>query len=120
MFSIKNIQNQSTMQYFIPLRYTSLAWAQNTNSVKRINLLRKKSLRMIYFRSQNSRTAPLLKDSKIIKSFGKTTLENSIFISKFLRGLLPSAFNGWFNFFFECHSYDTRWANLGYLKIPSY
>ena len=26
----------------------------------------------------------------------------------------------WFNFSFESHSYDTKWSNLCYPKIPSY
>ena len=58
--------------------------------------------------------------SKILKSFDKTALENFIFISKSLKGLLPSIFNNWFKFSFETHSHDTRWSNLGYLKIPFY
>ena len=102
------------------LCYASFVWAQNTNSVKRLYLLQKKSLRIMFFRSRNSHTGPLFKVSKILKSFDKTALENCIFISKSLKGLLPSIFNKWFKFSFESHSHDTRWSNLGYLKIPSY
>ena len=58
--------------------------------------------------------------SKILKSCDKTALENCIFISKSLKGLLPSIFNNWFKFSFETHSHDARWSNLGYLKMPSY
>ena len=58
--------------------------------------------------------------SKILKSFDKTALENCIFISKSIKGLLPTIFNNWFKFSFETHSHDTRWSNLGYLEIPSY
>ena len=49
-----------------------------------------------------------------------TALENCIFISQSLKGLLLSIFNNWYKFSFESHPYDTRWSNLGYLKIPSY
>ena len=83
-------------------------------------LLTVKSLRIMLFQSRNSHTGPLFKFSKILKSFDKAALENYIFISKSLKGLLPSIFNSWFNFCFELHSYYTGWSNLGYLKIPSY
>ena len=102
------------------LCYASLLWAQNTNSVKRIHLLQKKSLRKMFFQSRSSHIRPLFKMSKIFKSFDKTALQNCTFISKSLKGLLPSIFNKWFKFSFESHSHDTSWSNLGYLKIPSY
>ena len=63
------------------LCYASLVWAQNTNSVKRLQLLQKKSLRIMFFRSRNSHTGPLFKVSKILKSFHKTVLENCIFLA---------------------------------------
>ena len=81
------------------LCYASLLWAQSTNSV-RFHLLQKKSLRIMFFQSRNSHTAPLFKVSKILKFFDKTALENCIFISKSLKGLLPSIFNNWFKFSF--------------------
>ena len=102
---------------FEPL-LASVVWTQNTNPVKRLYLLQKTFLRIMLFR--NSHTDPLFKMSKILKSFEKTALENCIFISKSLKGLLPSIFKNWFKFSFESHSYDTSWSNLGYLKIPSY
>ena len=74
----------------------------------------------MFFQSRNSHTGPLFKVSKIFKFFDKTALENCIFISESLKGLLPSIFNNWFKFSFESHSHDTRWSNLGYLKMPSY
>ena len=42
------------------LCYVSLVWAKNTNSVKRLQLSQKKSLRM-FFQSRNSHTGPLFK-----------------------------------------------------------
>ena len=79
----------------------------------------------MFFQSRNSHTGPLFKVSKILKSYDKTALENCIFISKSLKGLLITGavidnFNNWFKFSFESHSHDTRWSNFGYLKIPSY
>ena len=64
-------------------------WTQNTNSVKRLHLLQKKFFRRMFYEGQNSRADPLFKDSKILKSFDKVFLENSIFIIKSLKSLLP-------------------------------
>ena len=54
--------------------YTSLVWAQNTNSVKRLHLSQKKSLRIMFFKSRNSRTGPSVKVSKspLIRQLLKT------------------------------------------------
>ena len=72
----------------------------------------------MFFQSRISHTGPFLKYPKFFqKSFDKTALENCIFISKSLEGLLPSIFSKWFKFSFGSHSHDTRWSNLGYLKI---
>ena len=59
----------------------------------------------MFFQSRNSHTGPLFKVSKILKSFDKTAFENCIFISKSLKGLLPSIFNSWFTFSFLSHTF---------------
>ena len=120
VLDIKNMRSICYAIFEFHLCYASLVWAQNTNSVRRLHLLQKKSLRIMFFRSKNFHIGPLFKMSKILKPFDKPALENCIFISKSLKGLLPSIFNNYFKFSFESHSYDTRWSNLGYLKIPSY
>ena len=120
---VLDIKTVSSVYYAIfesNLCYASLVWAQNTDSVKRLHLLQKNSLRIMFFQSKNSHAGPLLKLSKILKCFDKTALENCIFISKSLNTLLPSIFNNWFKFSFESHSHDTRCSNFGYLKIRSY
>ena len=120
VLDIKTLRSVYNAIFEPHLCYASLVWTQNTNSVKRLHLLQKKSLRLMFFQSRNSHTGPLFKMSKILKSFDKTVLENCIFISKSLKALLPSTFNSWFKFSFETHSHDTRWSNLGYLKVPCY
>ena len=102
------------------LCYAALFWVKNTNSVKKLHLLQKKSLRIMFFQSWNSHTGPLFKVSKILKFFNKRALENCIFISKSLKRLLPPILNRWFKFYFESQFHDNRWPNLGYLKKPSY
>ena len=74
----------------------------------------------MFFQSRNSHAGPLFKVSETLNPFDQTALENCVFISKSLKGLLPSTFNSWFKFSFESHSHDIRWSNLVYLKISSY
>ena len=62
------------------LCYALIFSAQNTNSVKRLHLLQKKSLRILFSQSRNSNTGILFKDSKIIKSFDKMLLK-TVFLS---------------------------------------
>ena len=65
-------------------------------------------------------TGPLFKDSKSLKFFDKTAIENCTFISKSVKGLLPSVLKELVQMFsFEYHSCDTRLEKIGYLKIHS-
>ena len=63
------------------LYYSSLVWAQNSNSIKRLFVLQKKSLRIIYFLNHNAHTSPLFRDLNILKLPDKVALENSLFIN---------------------------------------
>ena len=45
------------------LIYSCLVWAQNINSIKRLYILQKKSLWLMYFLNNNTHRAPLFKDS---------------------------------------------------------
>ena len=112
---------QSTMIYLSPIYAMLHLFGHKTLiQLRGFTCYRIKYLRIMFFESRNSHTGPLLKVSKICNSFEKTVLENCVFISKSSKGLLPFIFKNWFKFFFESHSQDTRWSNLGYLKIPSY
>ena len=73
---------------WVPFMLHFTFWAWKSNSVKRLYLLQEKPLRIMFFHSRNSQTGPLVKVSKILKSFDKTALENWNFISKSLKGLL--------------------------------
>ena len=81
------------------LRFPSLVRAQNTNSVKRLHLLQKTSLGIMFFQSRNPYTRTWFKMSKILKSFDMTAIENCIFIIKSLKSLLPFIFSNWLKFF---------------------
>ena len=101
------------------LFYSSLVWAQNINSIERLYILQKKSLRLMYFWNRNAHTISLFKDSNILKFPNKTALENCIFIKNYFNQTLPTSFKIWFTLSTDLHTYNTRWSNLGCLKkIP--
>ena len=97
-------RNSVKRLHLLQKKSVRIMFFQGRNSVKRLHLLQKKSLRIMFFQSRNSHAGPLFKVSKILKSFDKIALENCIFISKSLKGLLLSIFNNWFKFSFESHS----------------
>ena len=100
------------------LFYSCLVWAQNINSIKRLYILQKKSLRLMYFLNRNAHTTPLFKDSNILKFPDKIALENCIFIKNYFNQTLPTPFKNWFTLSTDSHTHNTCWSNLGCLKIP--
>ena len=58
------------------LFYSFLVWAQNINSIKRLYILQKKSLPLMYFLNRNAHTTPLFKDSNILKFPDKIAFES--------------------------------------------
>ena len=102
------------------LSYSCLVWAQNSASVKRLYILQKKALRLIYFQRRNTHTEPLFSDSKILKFPDRISLENCIFICKAIHNLLPSVFHNWFSRSSNQHEYNTRWREYGFFNIPNH
>ena len=87
------------------LFYSCLVWAQNTNSIKRLYILQKKS----YIPKPYA---------NIPKSPDRIALENCIFIKKYLNQTLPTPFKNWFTLPTDSHTDNTKWSNLGCLKMP--
>ena len=102
------------------LYYSSLVWAQNANSIKRLYILQKKALRIMYFLKRSSHTGPLFKESGLLKLFDKISLENCTFINNSLNSRLPSVFHNWFTLISESHEHNTRLSEVGCLKTPHY
>ena len=100
------------------LYYSSIVWAQNSSSIKRLYILQKKALRIMYFLKRNSHTGPLFKDSGILKLFDKISLGNCTFISDSLNKRTPIVFHNWFTLISESHEHNTRLSDVGCLKIP--
>ena len=100
------------------LCYSSLVWAKNTNSFKRLFVLQKKSLRIIYFLNHNAHTSPLFRDLNILKFPDKIALENCLFINKYFNKCLHTIFKNWFTLSSDFNTYYTRWSNLGCIVVP--
>ena len=100
------------------LFYSCLVWAQNINSIERLYILQKKSLRLIYILNRNAHMTPLFKDSNILKFPDKIALENCIFIKNYFNQTLSTLFKNLFTLSTDSHTHNTRWSNLGCLKIP--
>ena len=106
------------MQFLNHTYSIPLVWAQNINSIKRLYILQKKSLRLMYFLNRNAHTTPLFKDSNILKFPDKIALENCIFIKNYFNQTLPTPFKNWFTLSTDSHTHNKRWSNLVCLKTP--
>ena len=87
-------------------------------NIKRLYNLQKKPVRLMYFLNCNTYTVPLFKDSNILKFPDKIALRNCIFIKNDFEPTFPTPFENWFTLFTDSHTHNTRWSNLGCLKIP--
>ena len=99
------------------LFYSGLVWAQNINSFKTLYILQKKSLRLMYVLNRNTHTAPLFKNSNILKFPDKIALENCIFIKSYCNQTSRTPFKNWFTISTDSGTHNTRYSNLGCLKI---
>ena len=60
------------------LYYSFLVWEQNFKSTKRLFILQKKALRLVFFLRREVHTNTIFKGSNILKSHDKIALGNSI------------------------------------------
>ena len=101
------------------LNYSLTVWAQNDNSIKRILVLQKKSLRIMYFLKRNAHTSNLFKNLNILKLPDKVSLENCVLICKYFNQSLSKSFKNWFALATPSYTRNTKWSNSGFLKVPS-
>ena len=98
--------------------YSSLVLSQNNYFIKRLYILQKKSLRLMYFLNRNGHTTPLFKEWNILKSPGKIALENCIFIKNYFNQTLRTPFKNWLTLSTDLHIHNTRRSKLDCRKIP--
>ena len=126
LFKIRNYVNPKILRsiYFAifesHLNYSSIVWAQNPGSIKRLIILQKKALRIINFKPRNCHTSPLFKENVILKLIDKVHLENILFVNKCINNLLPPIFNDWFTLVSAQHSYQTSSSTKEKLFKPPF
>ena len=72
----------------------------------------------MHFLNRNVHTTPLFKDSNILKFPHKIDLENCTFVRNYFNQTLPAPFKNWFTLSTDSHTHNTRWSDLGGLRIP--
>ena len=82
LLKIRNYVNTKTLRniYFAifdsHLSYSCIVWAQNINTVRRLNVLQQKALRIMNLKDQLFYSSPLFSWNNILKFGNKITLEN--------------------------------------------
>ena len=99
------------------IHYACIIWGQNLCTINRLVILQKKASRLIHFKERNTHTDSLIFESKMVKLPDKIKIENFLFISKYVKNILPSIFNSWCIFSSTSHNYETSFATKGHLKI---
>ena len=89
------------------LYYSSLVWTQISNSVKRLFVLQKKFLWIIYFLNNNAHASPLFRELNILKLPDGISQENCLFINKYFNKCLCTIFKNWFTISSDFHTYST-------------
>ena len=97
-----------------------MIWAQNSNAVNRVSVLRKRTLRTISFQPRDCYLSPLFEKQNLLKFEDKIQLENVLLVSKYFDNILPSIFDNWFILFSDMHNYNTTASLTGKLFKPSF
>ena len=88
------------------LNYASIVWGQTKSSINRVFTIQKNAIRTIHFKSKVDHTTFLFSEFNIIKLPDKSSIENCLFVSKFLINQLPEIFNNWFVFSSDTRRYE--------------
>ena len=126
LLKIRNYFNRKTLRniYFAifdsHLSYSSIVWARNISTVRRLIILQKRGLRIINLKDQLFHSSPLFSSNNILKFGDKITIENILFASKSINRQVPSTFYDWFTFSGYLHRYETCWFVTNHLNIPTF
>ena len=102
------------------LNYASIVWGETKSLINRVFIIQKKALRTIYFKGKFDHTSSLFSESNIIKLPDKISVENCLFVSKFLSNQLPEIFNNWFVLYFDTHRYEKSCSEKVMLKVKPF
>ena len=82
-------------------------------------MLQKKAVRIITNSDYNAHSKPLFFTQRILNVFDIYKYQVSVFMFKYVKGLLPSNFNTYFSYNREFHSYDTRSSHCFRINFSS-
>ena len=90
------------------LKYSVTVWAQNANSIKRLLIVQRKSLRIIHFLKRNAHKSNLFKNLNILKLPDKVSLDDCILICKYFNQSLPKSFKNSFTLATASYTHNIR------------
>ena len=91
------------------LRYGSQIWSQQkTGTIKQIEKLQDKAIRIINFKYKNDLTNPLYKSMEILKLNDVILFNNCMFVLKGIHNKHPNTFSNFFKVSHNEHNYNTR------------
>ncbi len=103
------------------LNYGSIVWGQKiNNSIKRIEKVQNKALRILNFAPFRAHSNPLFYESKILKFSDTVKMKNIGLIHDYFNKMIPLILQQWFKFIpsEDLHHYPSSGANLFKLKVP--
>ena len=101
------------------LNYGSIIWGQrSTSSLKMLETIQDKAIRIINFAPFNSKTDHLYKNSKILKFTDYIKLQNFLLVHDVINKNIPFALQNSFTPAINMHSYSTRGAKNHKVIVP--
>ena len=106
------------IRQYLNLIYIFFFWFGHKIQIllKKLRILKKKSLQLLYFLSRSDNMSHLSKEFLP----DKMALKTCLFINKHFNKDLPTNFKNWFTLSSESHALNTRWSNLGCFVAPPY
>ena len=98
--------------------YGCQIWGQKENTLKTINKLQKKSLRILHFKNYTDKITSSFAEDKILPLSKLVSYNNCLFVYEQLKGITPISFNSYFTTVENVHNHQTRGAGLKQLKMP--
>ena len=115
---MKTLKNIYFVVFDSHLTCSCIVWAQNISTVNKMIIFQKKRLRIMNFNNQLFHSIPLFSENNILKFDDKITLENILFIKKWINRKVLAIFYDWFRLSGYLHRWKTSWSINDHLKIP--
>ena len=102
------------------LLYSPQIWGQNNNyTIKKLQILQNKALRVINFKHAQSSVTPLYKECKILKLADNIKLQNFLFAYDNLKNNLPSFLKDSLSSVDSIHIHETRSVSYKHYIVPT-